>query len=194
MPAAGDSTCLVRRDRRDVEYAAIVETIAGVGYSAIVDRIAGVGGGPPAPAWPAALLALAVRSPPYGGRYPGEWWNGRHAGFRCQCAQACGGSNPPSPTFVGVAPVGRRRPPPLRSGRPFLSLRSGRGASPPCWKRPPRPWESCRLSLAGPGELRLLFALSATVGRNSIDYSGSGALERNVWMLFGGRATIAVVG
>ena len=32
--------------------------------------------------------------------YSREWRNGRRAGFRCQCPQGCGGSNPPSRTNV----------------------------------------------------------------------------------------------
>ena len=32
---------------------------------------------------------------------PGEWRNGRRAGFRCQCPSGRGGSSPPSPTMSG---------------------------------------------------------------------------------------------
>jgi hypothetical protein len=43
---------------------------------------------------PASLgMATAMLAAP-----TGEWWNGRHAGFRSQCPKGCGGSNPPSPT------------------------------------------------------------------------------------------------
>src|ERR1700757_1505827 len=31
---------------------------------------------------------------------PGEWGDGRRAGFRCQCPSGRGGSSPPSPTDV----------------------------------------------------------------------------------------------
>ena len=34
-----------------------------------------------------------------------EWRNGRRAGFRCQYPKGCGGSNPPSRTQTGRAPV-----------------------------------------------------------------------------------------
>lgn len=33
--------------------------------------------------------------------FPGEWRNGRRAGFRCQCPSGRGGSSPPSPTLSG---------------------------------------------------------------------------------------------
>ncbi len=35
------------------------------------------------------------------GCFPGEWRNGRRAGFRCQCPSGRGGSSPPSPTLSG---------------------------------------------------------------------------------------------
>lgn len=34
--------------------------------------------------------------------FPGEWRNGRRAGFRCQCPSGRGGSSPPSPTLSGA--------------------------------------------------------------------------------------------
>ena len=39
-------------------------------------------------------LLSVIRS----GGCPGEWRNGRRAGFRCQCPSGRGGSSPPSPT------------------------------------------------------------------------------------------------
>jgi hypothetical protein len=37
---------------------------------------------------------------------PGEWRNGRRAGFRCQCPSGRGGSSPPSPTTAVLRTAG----------------------------------------------------------------------------------------
>src|SRR5215204_2830833 len=45
-----------------------------------------------------ASLSRLVRAPLGRRRIEREWRNGRRAGFRCQCPQGRGGSNPPSRT------------------------------------------------------------------------------------------------
>ena len=44
------------------------------------------------------------------GCFPGEWRNGRRAGFRCQCPSGRGGSSPPSPTFLHFCEQRDQRP------------------------------------------------------------------------------------
>jgi hypothetical protein len=50
------------------------------------------------------------------GCFPGEWRNGRRAGFRCQCPSGRGGSSPPSPTPSGSTNC-RRKGHELKRGR-----------------------------------------------------------------------------
>src|SRR5437879_3332093 len=53
------------------------------------------------PGWRAGRTTLAARFV-FTPVARGEWRNGRRAGFRCQWAQARGGSTPLSPTFLST--------------------------------------------------------------------------------------------
>lgn len=74
--------------------------------------------------------------------FPGEWRNGRRAGFRCQCPSGRGGSSPPSPTLSGST-KGHG----LERGR---DLRAVRGSAARACARPPViVGDGCRAGGAG---------------------------------------------
>jgi hypothetical protein len=72
-----------------------------------VAAVAGRENGRPSP--PRRLGHTAIRVVWSIGCFPGEWRNGRRAGFRCQCPSGRGGSSPPSPTPSPTESVGERR-------------------------------------------------------------------------------------
>jgi hypothetical protein len=65
------------------------------------------------------------------GCFPGEWRNGRRAGFRCQCPSGRGGSSPPSPTGSGSTNC-RRKGHELERARDLCVWVGGRNSAANC--------------------------------------------------------------
>jgi hypothetical protein len=85
------------------------------------------------------------------GCFPGEWRNGRRAGFRCQCPSGRGGSSPPSPTKSGSTNC-RRKGHELERGRDLyvwvrLAVSRARSTCLGIWPRTsPVDLRRCRIS------------------------------------------------
>ena len=89
------------------------------------------------PGWRAGRTTLAARFV-FTPVARGEWRNGRRAGFRCQWAQARGGSTPLSPTCSLQSSSTSAECPTTRGDSQLVALRSAPGG---CYS----PWTPCSL-------------------------------------------------